>query len=157
MDDQVAPNWFDTHEVTNQPPPLEGYDVFGCNAALVDAVRRHGGAPNLRDLSMLGRRAGDPEWIERGRQANANPPVLRTHDRYGNRLDIVDFHPAYHQLMSASVEAGLHAAPWVDAGAAPVTEPGDRPWGQRTAYVADPDGYLIELVRPLVTDPLNRS
>ncbi len=45
----------------------------------------------------------------------------------------------------------------VDAGAAPVTEPGDRPWGQRTAYVADPDGYLIELVRPLATDPLNRS
>ena len=45
----------------------------------------------------------------------------------------------------------------VDAGATAVTEPGDRPWGQRTAYVADPDGYLIELVRPLATDPLNRS
>ena len=119
MNDEVTRSWFDTHEVTNQPPPLEGYDVFGTNRALAEAVGRHGATANLGDLSALGRQAGDPEWIERGRQANANPPALRTHDRYGNRLDVVDFHPAYHQLMEASVHAGLHAAPWVDERPAP--------------------------------------
>jgi putative acyl-CoA dehydrogenase len=112
-------SWFDTHEVTNQPPPLEGHDVFATNVALVEAVERHGGAANLADLSTIGRRAGEPEWIERGRQANAHVPVLRTHDRYGRRLDVVDYHPAYHDLMAAAVEFGLHAAPWADQRPAP--------------------------------------
>ncbi len=74
-------SWFDTHVVTNQPPPLSGHDVFATNTALVEAVEAHGGGTNLEDLSAIGVRAGDPEWQERGRQANANVPVLRTHDR----------------------------------------------------------------------------
>lgn len=98
--------WFDTHEVTNQPPPLEDHDVFSTDAALVEATIRHGAGANLDDLRAVGRRAGDPAWLERARQANANVPVLRTHDRYGRRLDVVDYHPAYHDLMAASVEMG---------------------------------------------------
>src|SRR5690606_25128379 len=56
-----------------------------------------------------------PEAQEWGRQANANPPVLRTHDRYGHRVDAVAYHPAYHELMRVAVASGLHAAPWSDA------------------------------------------
>ncbi len=112
-------SWFDTHEVTNQPPPLQGHDVFATHRALVEAVERHGAGANLDDLSRIGVRAGEPEWQERGRQANAHVPVLRTHDRYGNRLDVVDYHPAYHDLMGAAVAAGLHAAPWADDRPAP--------------------------------------
>ena len=105
---------FDTHEVTNQPPPLAGHDVFGSDTALVEAVKREGGDWALGDLSELGRLAGTPQAQDWGRQANANPPLLRTHDRYGNRLDVVDYHPAYHELMTVSIANGLHAAPWAD-------------------------------------------
>jgi len=111
--------WFDTHEVINQPPPLEGHDAFSTDAALVEAVIRHGAADNLEDLASVGRRAGDPSWLERGRQANVHVPVLRTHDRYGRRLDVVDYHPAYHDLMAASVDMGIHAGPWADPRPAP--------------------------------------
>jgi putative acyl-CoA dehydrogenase len=105
---------FATHEVLNQPPRLTGYDVYGADAALVDAVEREGAAWANAELHELGRLAGAPEWQERGRQANTHPPVLRTHDRYGNRLDVVDYHPAYHDLMRTAVAHGLHAAPWSD-------------------------------------------
>ena len=110
----VMANAFDTHEVTNQPPPLAGHDVFGTDAALGEAVARHGAGWAAPELHDLGRLAGRPEIQDWGRQANANPPVLRTHDRYGNRLDVVDYHPAYHELMAVSVGNGLHAAPWAD-------------------------------------------
>ncbi|MBS1836743.1 MAG: acyl-CoA dehydrogenase family protein [Actinobacteria bacterium] len=134
MAEGSTPTWSDTHEVTNQPPPLEGCDTYSSNAALVEAVERHGGGANVADLAAIGRRAGDPEWLERGRQANANPPVLRTHDRYGNRLDVVDYHPAYHELMAAAVGAGLHAAPWVDQRPAPHVT---RAAGMMTWYQVD--------------------
>jgi putative acyl-CoA dehydrogenase len=105
---------FDTHQVTNQPPPLSGHDVFGTDVALVEAVERDGAGWASPELRALGTLAGNPVSQEWGRQANANPPVLRTHDRYGNRLDVVDYHPAYHELMSVAVGHGLHAAPWAD-------------------------------------------
>jgi putative acyl-CoA dehydrogenase len=105
---------FDTHEVTNQPPPLVGYDVFGSDAALAEAVVRHGAQWALEELSDLGRRAGSASALELGRQANEHPPQLRTHDRYGNRVDVVTYHPSYHELMTVAVRHGLHAAPWSD-------------------------------------------
>jgi len=103
---------FRTHEVFNQPPPLTGYDVFAADAALVEAVHREGAGWAAGELHELGRRAGTPQAQELGRQANTSPPVLRTHDRYGNRIDVVDYHPAYHELMRAAIGYGLHAAPW---------------------------------------------
>ncbi|MCC5953773.1 MAG: acyl-CoA dehydrogenase family protein [Acidimicrobiia bacterium] len=105
---------FDTHEVTNQPPPLVDYDVFAADGALVAAVAREGGGHATEELGALGRLAGSSEAQEWGRQANANPPVLRTHDRYGHRLDVVDYHPDYHRLMTAALRHGLHAAPWAE-------------------------------------------
>jgi putative acyl-CoA dehydrogenase len=105
---------FRTHEVVNQPPPLTDYDVFAADAALVEAIDREGAGWAADELHALGERAGSAEAQELGRLANAYPPVLRTHDRYGNRVDVVDYHPAYHELMRTSIGHGLHAAPWSD-------------------------------------------
>jgi putative acyl-CoA dehydrogenase len=105
---------FDTHEVVNQPPPLTGYDVFGADAALVEAVAREGADGAADELHALGVRAGSFDAQELGRRANENPPVLVTHDRYGNRVDRVRYHPAYHELMTIAIANGLHAAPWAD-------------------------------------------
>jgi putative acyl-CoA dehydrogenase len=107
-----------THEVTNQTPPLGWHDVFGSDRALVEAVDRYSGeaaGDNRADLSYV----GHATWsaADLGRLANENPPVLRTHDRYGHRIDEVEFHPAWHELMAQAVQWGLHGAPWApDAG-----------------------------------------
>ncbi len=103
-----------THTVFNQPPPLEGIDVFSSNLPLVEAVQREGAGWVSERASELGRFVGahggpQHEW---GRLANENKPVLRTFDRYGHRIDEVEFHPAWHQLMSMGVEHELHSLPW---------------------------------------------
>ncbi len=103
-----------THTVTNQAPPLVGHDVFTTDRALTAAVDRHL-APELREearaeLSGLGSSCGALQTQEWGAQANENPPVLRSHDRYGHRVDEVDFHPAWHRLLGKGVSAGLTAA-----------------------------------------------
>ncbi len=100
-----------THEVLNQPPPLEPYDLFTTDAALVEALRREGGGWGEARARELGRHAGH-DGFAWGHQANAHPPVLRTHDRRGHRIDEVEFHPAWHSLMALSVAAACHALPW---------------------------------------------
>jgi putative acyl-CoA dehydrogenase len=101
-----------THDVKNQAPPLEGYNVFTQNRPLMEAVEREGGGWILPRATELGERAGSAEVIGWGFEANEHTPVLETHDRFGNRLDEVRFHPAYHHLMSLGVEYALHALPW---------------------------------------------
>ncbi|WP_299057148.1 acyl-CoA dehydrogenase family protein [uncultured Nocardioides sp.] len=106
----------------NQPPPLVGHDVVSGDAALVDAVRRHarGSADDLlADLGPLGRLAGSEQAREHGRLANEHPPTLRTVDRYGNRVDEVEFHPSWHWLMERGVGFGLGGTPWAAAPDAP--------------------------------------
>ncbi len=100
-----------THAVFNQAPDLVPYDTSD-DLSLLEGVRREGAEWAEADVRALGRRAGSVEAQEWGRLANEYPPVLRTHDRYGNRIDEVDFHPHWHDLMSVAVEGGLHAAPW---------------------------------------------
>jgi putative acyl-CoA dehydrogenase len=102
----------ETHVVTNQPPPREGRNAFTDDAVLVDAAAREGAAWAVGELTAVGACAEDPAWLERGALANANPPALQTHNRYGHRIDEVTYHPAYHELMGAGVRHGLHAAPW---------------------------------------------
>jgi putative acyl-CoA dehydrogenase len=101
-----------THEVLNQPPPFEGYNVFERDAVLVEALRREGGDWALDEARELGAICGRADMLRRGVQANENPPKLRTHDRFGNRIDEVDFHPAWHELMRLGISQGLHASPW---------------------------------------------
>jgi putative acyl-CoA dehydrogenase len=108
-----------THTVFNQAPPLEGVDVFASNLPLVEAVRREGAAWVLERASALGRVVGGEPQQLWGRLANENRPVLRTHDRYGNRIDEVEFHPAWHQLMKLGVEHELHSLPWTSEEASP--------------------------------------
>ncbi|HTB70029.1 MAG TPA: isovaleryl-CoA dehydrogenase [Solirubrobacteraceae bacterium] len=101
-----------THTVFNQPPPLEGVDVFASNTALVEAVQREGAGWVSERASALGRFVGGAPQLQWGRLANENKPILRTFDRYGNRIDEVEFHPAWHELMKMGVEHELHSLPW---------------------------------------------
>ncbi|WP_370422924.1 acyl-CoA dehydrogenase family protein [Streptomyces sp. QH1-20] len=103
-----------THEVLNQAPPLTGFTTAD-DPALLEALRRDGGGWGEAEVRELGARAGAEETQEQSRLAEAHPPVLRTHDRFGHRVDEVEFHPAWHQLMAAAVESGQHAAPWAQA------------------------------------------
>jgi putative acyl-CoA dehydrogenase len=102
------------HEVLNQPPPLAGYDLYDADPVLAEALGREGAGWAEERVRALGVLAGGPEAIAWGGAADANPPVLRTHDRYGRRVDEVEFHPAWHRLLGTAVEHGLHAAPWRD-------------------------------------------
>ena len=86
-------------DVFNQPPPLEGHNAFESNLPLVEAVDREGASWAVDQLRTLGVEAGDRHTLELGRLANENPPKLKTHDRFGNRIDEVEFHPAWHELM----------------------------------------------------------
>ncbi|MFD0318010.1 acyl-CoA dehydrogenase family protein [Streptomyces flavalbus] len=108
-----------THTVTNQPPPLVGYDVYSADRALVAAVERHVDPAALdearAELAALGRTSGSAQVQEWGVLANANPPELRTHDRYGERIDEVEFHPSWHRLLGKGVSAGLTSA-WARPG-----------------------------------------
>jgi putative acyl-CoA dehydrogenase len=102
----------ETHEVTNQAPPLEGHNSFGSDRVLVEALRREGGDWAEDRAVELGEICGRPETIRLGAAANENPPRLRTHDRFGNRIDEVEFHPAWHELLGLGISHGLHALPW---------------------------------------------
>jgi len=101
-----------THAVTNQPPPLEGYDAFAADPWLRGAVGRAGVGDIAAEASALGRHVGSAEAQHHAALANRYPPELRTHDRYGHRLDEVDYHPSYHVLMRRAMGAGLHALAW---------------------------------------------
>jgi putative acyl-CoA dehydrogenase len=104
-----------THQVFNVPEPWSGVNLFDDDRSLPAALATAGAEPaELRRLSELGHLAGSPEAQDWARLANLYPPVLRSHDRYGHRIDEVEFHPSWHQLMDVAVRNGLHAAPWVD-------------------------------------------
>jgi putative acyl-CoA dehydrogenase len=102
----------DPFAVTNQAPSLRGVNFFTRDAALGDALRPYGGLADDPGLRRIGEVAGSEEALAQALPANQNPPVLRTHDRYGNRIDEVDFHPSWHWLMRQAVGFGLQAAPW---------------------------------------------
>jgi len=101
-----------TRDAANQPPPLVGHNLFLADKPLAEALDREGAGWALDRAVALGELLGREETIELGRLANEHPPRLRTHDRFGERIDEVEFHPAWHELMSQSVEHGLHALSW---------------------------------------------
>lgn len=111
-----------THEVFNQPQPLVDYDLFATNRPLADALRFNAPALATAPLARLGQRLGSAEMQEHARLANTHTPQLRTHDRFGHRLDEVEFHPSYHALMDLAVGAGLHGSPWSSRGGSPHVE-----------------------------------
>ncbi len=101
-----------THEVFNQSSPLADYNVYESDRALREAVRREGADWAEERISTVGELAGSQRIIELGVAANENPPTLKTHDRFGNRVDEVEFHPAWHELLALAVGHELHSSPW---------------------------------------------
>ncbi|WP_312327622.1 isovaleryl-CoA dehydrogenase [Stenotrophomonas sp.] len=104
---------FETHEVTNQPPPFGGRNLWADDVALADAVQREGGAAFIGALQAYGGIAGDTLY-RLGFDANRDRPRLRTHDAQGHRIDTVEFHPAYHQLMDLAKRHGVAGLSWQD-------------------------------------------
>ena len=105
----------DPEEVLNQSPPLEGHDPLALDLALQQSMAQEGGAWVADRAAEMSRLVGDPRTIKMAALANRYTPVLRTHDRFGHRIDEVEFHPAYHELMRMGIEAGCHALPWIES------------------------------------------
>ena len=101
-----------THEVTNQPVPLVGHNVYAGDRALRDALAFHLPGADESPRVSFGALLGSDVMQTHARLANVHKPLLHTHDRFGHRTDTVEFHPSYHALLGAAVEAGLHATPW---------------------------------------------
>jgi putative acyl-CoA dehydrogenase len=103
-----------THRVFNQPPPLVDYNVFAQDAALVESVQREGAGWALASLNEIGTLTGRSDMIQAGFDANTFEPVLHTHNRFGQRIDEVTYHPAYHHIMRSAISYGIHASAWSD-------------------------------------------
>ncbi|MBX8485174.1 acyl-CoA dehydrogenase family protein [Pseudomonas cichorii] len=103
----------ETHQVTNQPPSLDGVNLYRIDLPLQTWVKRFGAGWAEPRIDAYGALAGGP-LMEAGFLANQNKPTFASHDRYGNRIDLVEFHPAYHQLMSTAVDHGIPSLPWTD-------------------------------------------
>jgi putative acyl-CoA dehydrogenase len=101
-------------EVLNQPPALEDYNLYTTDKALMQATEVNGAGWAKDRLTVYGRRLGDAETIENGRLAHKHPPQLKLFDRFGHRRDEVEFHPAWHSIMSLIIGEGLHSAPWAE-------------------------------------------
>lgn len=101
----------ETHDVTNQPPSLDGTNLYRIDLPLQDWFRRFGAGWAEQRIDTYGALAGGP-LMEAGFLANQNKPAFNSHDRFGHRIDLVEFHPAYHELMRTAVEHGLPSLPW---------------------------------------------
>jgi putative acyl-CoA dehydrogenase len=149
-----APSTAATHEVTNQAPPLVGHDV-AADPVLLAGLEREGAGWHVDDLHRIGRLAGSEEAQRWAEQANRHEPELRTHDRYGHRIDEVDFHPAWHSLMDVAVSEGLAGAPWADQrpGAHVARAAGFYTWGQVESGHGCPISMTYAAVPALRTTP----
>ncbi|MFE6281297.1 acyl-CoA dehydrogenase family protein [Streptomyces sp. NPDC057877] len=143
-----------THDVTNQPRPLAPYDASD-DAALLEGLRREGAGWAEEGVRRIGLRAGSAEAQEWGELANRHEPVLRTHDRYGHRVDEVDFHPSWHQLMAVAVAEGLAGAPWAEdrPGAHVARTAGGLVWGHTEAGHGCPTSMTYAAVPVLRREP----
>ena len=103
-----------THDVENQAPPLAPYNVFEADLALREAVEREGGGWGVDRLRDTGELAGTAEALDHSERAERNEPILRTHDRYGNRIDQVELDPSWHWCLRQAIEREIHALPWRD-------------------------------------------
>ncbi|MDG2305735.1 MAG: acyl-CoA dehydrogenase family protein [Candidatus Binatia bacterium] len=103
-----------THSVENQVPPLDSIDLFGADTALVEGVRRGGAAWATERLKAFGDELGSARVIDLGFEANRHPPELRSFDRYGQRIDEVVYHPAYHDLMRLGIDSGMPSIAWTE-------------------------------------------
>lgn len=101
-----------THEVTNQPPPLEDYNLFASDTALKEALAREGAGWAEARVDAFGGELGQADTIRQGELANRFKPELRAFDRFGQRIDEVEFHPAYHHMMALNMRHGMPTIAW---------------------------------------------
>ncbi|MFJ6657486.1 acyl-CoA dehydrogenase family protein [Streptomyces sp. NPDC091377] len=150
----TAPGQHATHDVTNQPPPLAPYDA-SADPALLEGLRREGADWAEPALRRLGALAGGVEAQEWGELANRHEPVLRTHDRFGNRIDEVEFHPSWHELMRVAVAEGLAGSAWADErpGAHVARTAGGLVWGHSEAGHGCPTSMTYAAVPALRHQP----
>jgi putative acyl-CoA dehydrogenase len=129
-----------TREVLNQAPPLQPVNLFEVDLALQEGLEREGGEWGVDRARDAGAVAGSVEVLEHGRRAERNVPILRTHDRYGNRIDEVELDPSWHWLLRGAVEREVHSLPWRDpsAGAHVVRATLFMLWGHTNAGVMCP-------------------
>jgi len=113
-----GPGTCESHEVTNQSDPLTGHNVYRGDHVLQDALAFHLPGADEHSRDSLGALLGSADMQAHARLANIHRPELHTHDRFGRRIDSVEFHPSYHVLLETAVTAGLHAAPWVQGAGA---------------------------------------
>ena len=132
-----------THEVTNQPAPLVGHNVYSTDRALRDALAFHLPGSDESSRVTFGALLGDEAMQTHARLANLHKPTLHTHDRVGHRSDTVEFHPSYHALLGAAVGAGLHATPWSQVPGAHMEREGP-PGGAHIEREGPPGGAHIE-------------
>lgn len=131
-------------DVTNQPPPLEDYNLFDSDTVLREAAAREGASWADASLSSLGARLGSAETIALGSEANRNTPLLKAFSRDGSRIDEVDFHPSWHALLSLAMDAGLHSSPWAEP--------------KRGAHVARATGgYMLAQIESGVYCPISMT
>ena len=144
-----------THEVTNQGRPLEGVNYFDADLALQEALAREGGGWAVDRARDCGAVAGSPEAQEHGRRAERNAPRLLTHDRYGRRIDVVDYDPSWHWLLRGAVEREIHALPWRDPrpGAHVARAALMGLWSQVNAGVMCPVSMTYSAIPALRRDP----
>ncbi|MFD5592216.1 acyl-CoA dehydrogenase family protein [Streptomyces griseorubiginosus] len=143
-----------THTVTNQPPPLAPYDA-SADIVLLEGLRREGAGWAEEQVRRLGLRAGSAEAQEWADLANRHEPVLRTHDRYGNRVDEVDFHPSWHHLMRTAVAEGLAGTPWAEdrPGAHVARTASGLVWGHTDAGHGCPTSMTYAAIPALRKEP----
>ena len=145
-----------THEVVNQVPPLTDYNVLDTDAVLTESLARWGNPADREELSRLGALAGSRQAQQWGDQADRCTPVLRTHSAQGERIDEVEFHPAWHELLGTAVSFGLTAEPWTrpaGSGAHVRRAAGFVAWSQAEAGHGCPVSMTYAAVPALAANP----
>ncbi|HTE59078.1 MAG TPA: acyl-CoA dehydrogenase family protein, partial [Solirubrobacteraceae bacterium] len=144
-----------THEVFNQPPPFEDVNYFDTDLALREGLEREGAGWAIDRVRDCGAVAGSAEAQEHGRRADRNEPRLQTHDRYGHRVDRVDYDPSWHWLLRGAVEREIHALPWREprAGAHVARAALELLWTQANAGVMCPVSMTYSAIPALRVDP----
>jgi putative acyl-CoA dehydrogenase len=145
----------DTHEVHNQAPPLEPYNVFDADLALREALEREGGGWGIDRLRDTGELAGTPEALAHSDRAERNEPILRSHDRFGHRVDEVELDPSWHWLLRQAIEREIHSLPWRDPrpGGHVVRAALMYTWSQVNAGVMCPVSMTYSVIPALREEP----
>jgi putative acyl-CoA dehydrogenase len=149
------PHGYATHQVSNQPPPLADYDTYGSDPVLQSVVQVFGADWARERLHVTGHTVGSAHVQELARQANRHLPELRTHDRFGNRVDRVDFHPAWHELMALAIGQETHTLGWTDSrpGAQVARAALSYMWNQGENGICCPIGMTYSAIPILRRDP----